>query len=208
MSDDLHARLSAATKPFGSSDRLYGVLKPSLGEVAEQTILRFGVFELDYAGNRLLKNGRTVKLQPQPFKLLFLLASRPGQVVTREEIRATLWSGNTYVDFDQGVNFTIKQVREALDDDAERSLYIQTVPKRGYRFLAPVDIVSPQQGPVLWPGTDPSLHKALWANIAELRLAETRRKERDQKLKRALAILATALALIALAVVAFLFLRV
>jgi hypothetical protein len=75
------------------------------------------------------------------------------------------------------VNFTIKQVREALDDNADHPLYIQTVPKRGYRFLAPVDFVSPQQGPVLWPGTDPNLHKALWANIAELRLADDRRRE-------------------------------
>ena len=181
-------------------------MKPSVDDVAEQTILRFGVFELDYSGNRLLKEGRTVKLQPQPFKLLFLLACRSGHLVTRDEIRTALWTGDTYVDFDQGVNFTIKQVREALDDDAERPLYIQTVPKRGYRFLAPVDFVSPQQGPVFWPGTDPSLHKALWANIAELRLAESRRNERDKRLRIALAIAGGALT-IALALVYFFFIR-
>ena len=69
------------------------VLKPSVEDLSEQTILRFGVFELDYGGSRLLKNGRTVKLQPQPFKLLFLLACRPGQLVTRDDIRTALWTG-------------------------------------------------------------------------------------------------------------------
>jgi DNA-binding winged helix-turn-helix (wHTH) protein len=182
------------------------VVKPSIDDLDEPTILRFGVFELDYGANRLAKNGRTVKLQPQPFKLLCLLARRAGQVVTRDDIRAALWSEDTYVDFDQGVNFTIKQVREALDDHAEHSLYIQTVPKRGYRFLAPVDFVSPPQGPAFWPGTDPSLHKALWANIAELRVAEGRRNERDKKLKIALAVVAAG-AMLAVAVVLFLIFR-
>ena len=180
---------------------LYAVTKPWASDQPDQTILRFGVFELDYSGNRLLKNGRTVKLQPQPFKLLFLLACRSGQLVTRDDIRTALWTGDTYVDFDQGVNFTIKQVREALDDDADRPLYIQTVPKRGYRFLAPVDFVSPQEDPVFWPGTDPSLHKALWANIAELRVAETRRSARDKKLKRALVALSIALMIVVVALV-------
>ena len=175
--------------------------KPLEHDVSNQTILRFGVFELDYSGNRLLKNGRTVKLQPQPFKLLFLLACRSGQLVTRDDIRAALWTGDTYVDFDQGVNFTIKQVREALDDDADRPLYIQTVPKRGYRFVAPVDSVPPQEDAVFWPGTDPSLHKALWANIAELRVAETRRSERDGKIKTALAALSIALAIAVLTLI-------
>ena len=175
--------------------------KPLENELSNQTILRFGVFELDYSGNRLLKNGCTVKLQPQPFRLLFLLACRSGQLVTRDDIRAALWTGDTYVDFDQGVNFTIKQVREALDDDADRPLYIQTVPKRGYRFLAPVDFVSPQEDPVFWPGTDPNLHKALWANIAELRVAENKRSDRDKKLKRALVSLSIALAIAVLALV-------
>ena len=104
------------------------------------------------------------------------------------------------------MNFTIKQVREALDDHAEHSLYIQTVPKRGYRFLAPVDFVSPPQGPAFWPGTDPSLHKALWANIAELRVAEGRRNERDKKLKMILIILAM-LTTIAVALAVFFFLQ-
>jgi DNA-binding winged helix-turn-helix (wHTH) protein len=139
------------------------------------TILRFGVFELDTASDQLLKNGLAIRLKPQPFKLLKLLVNGAGRVVTRDEIRAELWPGDTFVDFDQGMNFAIKQVREALDDDSERSLYIQTVPKRGYRFVAPVEVVTP--GENLFPDvpTDPRLHKALWANIAELRVAEQRR---------------------------------
>jgi len=141
------------------------------------TVLRFGVFELDIESEQLLKNGLAIKLKPQPFKLLKLLVNEAGRVVTREEIRAALWSGDTFVDFDQGVNFAIKQVREALDDDSERSLYIQTVPKRGYRFVAPVEIVTPGENLFSVVPTDPRLHKALWANIAELRVAEQRRRQ-------------------------------
>ena len=174
--------------------------KPSTDPPLDPPVIRFGVFELDYTASRLLKNGRTVRLQPQPFKLLCLLAGRPGQLVTREDIRSALWPDDTYVDFDQGVNFAIKHVRDALNDDAEHSLYIQTVPKRGYRFVAPVDSGTPEQEAAFWPGTDPSLHKALWANIAELRIAEARRHEQQQKRRRAL--LAVAAAVIVVVIVA------
>ena len=105
-------------------------------------ILRFGVFELDTEAEQLRKNGLMIRLQPQPYRLLKLLAAGAGRVVTRDEIRAALWKGDTFVDFDQGVNFAVKQVREALDDEAERSLYIQTVPKRGYRFVAPGKVMA------------------------------------------------------------------
>ena len=140
------------------------------------SVMRFGVFELDTESEKLLKNGLAIKLKPQPFKLLKLLVNEAGRVVTRDEIRAVLWTGDTFVDFDQGVNFAIKQVREALDDDSERSLYIQTVPKRGYRFVAPVEIVTPGENLFSVVPTDPRLHKALWANIAELRISEERRR--------------------------------
>jgi DNA-binding winged helix-turn-helix (wHTH) protein len=144
-------------------------------------LVRFGAFELDIEAERLLKNGRTVKLQPQPFKLLTLLIGLRGQLVTREQIRTALWSGDTFVDVDQGVNFAIKQVREALGEDADRPLYIQTVPRRGYRFVAPVDPILGEEPP---PGTDLSLHKALWTNIADLRLAEERRANRRKVFKK------------------------
>ena len=142
----------------------------------KSVILRFGVFELDPEAEELRKNGLKIRLQPKPFKLLTLLVTGSGRVVTRDEIRTTLWTGDTFVDFDQGVNFAIKQVREALEDQADRSLYIQTVPKRGYRFVAPVETVAGNEELRSADPTDLTLHKALWANIAELRLTEQRRR--------------------------------
>jgi DNA-binding winged helix-turn-helix (wHTH) protein len=167
-------------------------------------VLRFGAFELDTDAEQLSKNGRTIRLQPQPFKLLRLLAGLPGRVVTREEIQAALWKGDTYVDFEQGVNFAVKQVREALGEDAERPIYIQTVPKRGYRFLAPVEVITPGQPPTpLTRRTDLNLHKALWANIAELRLIEERRqKRRKVAIQAGLAVLGLGI-LVALLIAAF-----
>jgi len=142
-------------------------------------LLRFGAFELDIEGERLLRNSRGVRLQPQPFRLLCLLAGQAGRVVTREEIRAALWTSDTFVDFEQGVNFAIKQVREALGEDADHPIYIQTIPKRGYRFVAPVEALGSQsvQAPPQ-ARTDGTLSKLLWSHIAELRIAEDRRKKR------------------------------
>lgn len=151
----------------------------SANTTSQGPIFRFGPFELDTDAEQLSRSGRLVRLQPQPFKLLRLMVGVSGRVVTREEIQAALWKGDTFIDFDQGVNFAIKQVREALGEDSERPIYIQTVPKRGYRFLAPVEVVTPDEEPVRPAGrTDLSLHKALWANIAELRLLEERRRRR------------------------------
>lgn len=141
-------------------------------------ILRFGLFELDAEAEQLRKNGLTIRLQPQPLKLLKLLVDAGGQVVTRDEIRAALWNGETFVDFDQGVNFAIKQVRTALEDDADRSLYVQTIPKRGYRFVAPVEVLGSAEGIAASLANEAALHKALWANITELRLADESRKKR------------------------------
>src|SRR5262245_24619755 len=158
------------------------------------------MFELDLEAEQLLKNGRLVHLQPQPFKLLCLLTSQTGKLVTREEIRAALWKDDTFVDFEQGVNFAIKQVREALSDQAEHPVYIQTMPKRGYKFLVPVSAVaahgSDQDRPAI---VDTNLDKALWANIAELRLAEARGNRRQKVLTTALVIVAAALVLALLA---------
>jgi DNA-binding winged helix-turn-helix (wHTH) protein len=152
-------------------------------------VRRFGAFELDLDAERLLKGGRTVRIQPQPFRLLCLLTNRPGTLVTREEIQSALWSGDTFVDFDQGVNFAIKQVRDALGDSAEDSLYVQTVPKRGYRFLAPVDAGPEPVETVAAAPADP-LQKALWANIVELRLADNRRRQQQTMMAIALGCMA------------------
>jgi DNA-binding winged helix-turn-helix (wHTH) protein len=158
------------------------------------TLLRFGAFELDLEAGQLLKNSRLVRLQPQPFKLLCLLASQPGKLMTREEIQAVLWSTDTFVDFEQGVNFAVKQVREALHDPADHPVYIQTVPKRGYRFLAPITPVSARSDLELPSPSDPALEKALWANIADLRLGEERQRRRQKALTVALVVVGLALA--------------
>src|SRR3981081_116555 len=102
--------------------------------------LRFGAFDLDPTSGELRKDGDPVKLPPQPFKVLTLLARRSGEVVTRHEIREEIWSEETFVDFDQGLNFCIRQIREALGDDAEAPRFIETLPRRGYRFPAPIEV--------------------------------------------------------------------
>jgi DNA-binding winged helix-turn-helix (wHTH) protein len=165
---------------------------------ANAAVRRFGSFELDLDAERLLKNGRTIRIQPQPFRLLCLLTNRPGSLVTREEIQSALWAGDTFVDFDQGVNFAIKQVRDALGDRAEDSLYIQTIPKRGYRFLAPVESGPEPVEPLVLGTIDPYLQKALWANIVELRLADNRRRLQQTVLTVAVGCMALALVVLLL----------
>jgi DNA-binding winged helix-turn-helix (wHTH) protein len=143
----------------------------------QQDTHRFGQFELDLAAGELRRNAARVRVQPQPFKLLALLVRRAGGLVGREEIRTELWPDGTFVDFDQSVNFAVKQIREVLGDSADRPLYIETVPRRGYRFIAPIESGMRESA-----GAPPSLtttvglQKALWTNIAELRLAEERRR--------------------------------
>jgi DNA-binding winged helix-turn-helix (wHTH) protein/tetratricopeptide (TPR) repeat protein len=102
-------------------------------------VLRFSGFELDVRSGQLRKGADPIKLQPQPIKLLVLLAGHSGEVVTREEIRRQLWPDGTFVDFDQGLNFCIRQIREALGDVATSPQFIETLPRRGYRFLVPLD---------------------------------------------------------------------
>jgi len=101
-------------------------------------LLRFGVFELNLDLEELRKNGTVLKLPPQPFRLLAMLASRSGQIVTRDEIQQQLWGSETFIDFEQGVNKCVKQIRTALGDNADNPLYLETIPRHGYRFLAPV----------------------------------------------------------------------
>ncbi len=105
---------------------------------ATHRLLKFGVFELNLDTEELRKFGTLLKLPPQPFRLLALLAACSGQVLTREEIKEQLWGEDTYVDFEHGMNKCINQIRTALGDDANKAVYIETVPRRGYRFLVPV----------------------------------------------------------------------
>src|SRR5499427_2726407 len=106
--------------------------------MSEGAILRFGAFELRTAPAELRLKGDPVKLPPQPLKVLELLARRSGEVLTRNEIREHVWCGDTFVDFEQGLNFCIRQIREALGDRADAPRFVETIPRRGYRFLMPV----------------------------------------------------------------------
>jgi TolB-like protein/DNA-binding winged helix-turn-helix (wHTH) protein len=101
--------------------------------------MRFGSFEVDVAGRELRKNGTRIKLQEQPFEVLLLLLQKPGQIVAREELRQRLWPQDTFVDFDNSVNSAISRVREALRDSADTPRFVETVPRHGYRFIAPVE---------------------------------------------------------------------
>jgi TolB-like protein/Tfp pilus assembly protein PilF len=105
--------------------------------------VRFGTFELDLTSGELRNTGVLVRLQPQPLKVLMLLASRAGQLVSRADIRKQVWPDDTFVDFDQGLNYCIRQIRAALCDDADTPRFVETVPRRGYRFRAPIQPVTP-----------------------------------------------------------------
>lgn len=102
---------------------------------------RFGTFELDTGASELRKNGIRIRLQDQPLQLLTLLLQRPGQVITREELRHTLWSDQTFVDFDRGLNRAMNKLRAALCDSAETPRFIETLHRRGYRFIAPITVL-------------------------------------------------------------------
>ena len=109
--------------------------------------VRFGAFEVDLRSGELHKHGRRIKLQDQPFQVLALLLERSGEIVTREELRQKLWPADTFVDFDVGLNTAIKRLRDALADSAESPRYVETLPRRGYRFIASVEEAIPAVAP-------------------------------------------------------------
>jgi DNA-binding winged helix-turn-helix (wHTH) protein len=104
-------------------------------------VFQFGLFEANPVDGLLRRSGTKVKIQEQPFRLLLLLLEHPGEVVTREELRLRLWPEGTYVDFDGSLNVILKRLRAAIDDDPENPRFIETIPRRGYRFIAPVSVV-------------------------------------------------------------------
>ena len=105
--------------------------------------LSFGLYEIDLQTGELWKAGFRIKLQGQPFKVLTTLLEKPGQVVTREELQARLWGKDTVVDFDHSLGTAINKIREALGDSAENPRFIETLARRGYRFIAPVGVIEP-----------------------------------------------------------------
>lgn len=124
--------------------------------------LRFSVFEADVATGELRKNGRKVRLQEQPFQVLAMLAQRPGELVTREELVKALWPDGTFVDYDHSLNTAVNRLREVLGDSATSPRFIETLPRRGYRFLA--ELKANESGTeVVTPAGDhlPSPHRGL-----------------------------------------------
>jgi DNA-binding winged helix-turn-helix (wHTH) protein/Tfp pilus assembly protein PilF len=105
-------------------------------------VLRFGVFQVNLTARELRKHGVRVRLQGQPFCILSMLLEKPGQIVTREEMRERLWASDTFVDFEHSLNSAIKKLRAALGDSPDNSRYVETIPRMGYRFVAPVEAVS------------------------------------------------------------------
>lgn len=121
---------------YDSSHIREPVMRPGVAS----SIFCFGLFEADAAGSTLMRNGVRVKIQDQPLRVLLLLLERPGEIVTREELRQSLWSEGTYVDFDGSLNVILKKLRAAIDDSSDNPRFIETVPRRGYRFIAPVSV--------------------------------------------------------------------
>jgi len=109
--------------------------------------VRFGLFHFDPATGELSREGTPIRLQPQPARVLALLLERPGEIVSREELRRHVWGNETFVDFERGLNFCIAQIRSALGDSADSPRYVETVPKRGYRFIAPASLTGPSGTP-------------------------------------------------------------
>src|SRR5438045_9518610 len=121
------------------------------------TVIRFDAYELDLSTEEIRKNGFSLKLQPQPFKILAYLAIHPGVLVTRQELRDHVWPGDTFVDFDLAINQAIKQIRAVLSDDAERPRVIATLPRRGYRFIAKTASAAAAEAPL--PQVSPEGHE-------------------------------------------------
>ncbi len=119
--------------------------------------LCFATYEVDLRAGELRKNGRRVKLQEQPFQILCLLLEHPGEVVTREELRQRLWPADTFVDFDDSLNTAVKKLRDTLGDSADNPRFIETIPKRGYRFIYPINEGFHAAAPprILWPTVVP-----------------------------------------------------
>ena len=112
-------------------------------------LVRFGVFELDLRSGELRKSGARLNLQQQPLQLLSVLLEQPGELVTREELRKRLWPDDTFVDFEHGLNAAVKRLRDTLGDSADSPRFVETVPRRGYRFIAPAIV---PDGPATTPG--------------------------------------------------------
>lgn len=131
----------------------------------EQSAFQFGAFELDPHSGELRKHGIKLKLQRQPVQILGILLERSGEVVTREEIQKRLWPDNTYVDFDNAINSAMRKLRDALGDTAENPRFVETLSRRGYRFIYPISN-GVRLLPVALPKAPPKQRYSAWAALA------------------------------------------
>src|SRR5690349_15906443 len=121
-------------------------------ERSPRRVVRFGVFEVDLKAGELFKQGIKIRIQQQPFRVLALLLEHPGEVVTREDLRRTIWPAGTFVEFDLGLDAAIHKLRQALGDSAENPRLVETLPRRGYRFIATVeDVAASEAVPTVRP---------------------------------------------------------
>ena len=127
----------------------------------EARLLRFGVFEVDLTAGELRKNGARIRLQEQPFQVLTALLQNAGQVVTRDKLREKIWPSDTFVDFDHSLNTAVNKIRESLGDSASSPRFVETLARRGYRFIAPVDSVAEEENAAATSYTDEALHAEL-----------------------------------------------
>src|SRR5262250_60087 len=142
-----------------------------------ERVIRFGLFEANIQTAELRKNGARVPLQGQPFQVFAILLQQPGELVTREDLRRKVWPDDTFVDFDHGLNTAITKIRTALGDSAENPRFVETLPRRGYRFIGPADKpMSPAPSPSALKGHLESL-TARWrwigVGVAALALVST-----------------------------------
>ena len=139
-----------------------------------QVVIRFGLFELDPAAGQLTRQGANLRLPQQPMQLLAMLLERPGGSLTREELRQRLWPSDVFLDFDHGLNKSIQKIRDALGDSAASPRYIETIPRVGYRFIAPVSgnklaaviVEHPAAAPAPTPATQAGSPKLRWWMLA------------------------------------------
>src|ERR1700730_5156885 len=129
--------------------------------------VRFGVFEVDLRSGELRKKGTRIRLQGQPFVLLITLLKQRGEVVTREELRRALWPEDTFVDFDHSLGTAVNKLREVLGDSAANPRFVETLPRRGYRFIAPVVIVSESEDTPVVSETPPAKQEPATGDLLE-----------------------------------------
>jgi cholera toxin transcriptional activator len=145
-----------------------------MGTNPTNPLFRFGVFEADGQTEELRKQGRRLSLQGQPLQVLFMLLSRPGELVTRMEIQQRIWPEGTFVDFDHGLNTAINKIRDTLGDSAANPRFVETLARRGYRFVAPVEVIDRSAPPT--PGAQPGAEEG----VKDVQRKDVRKEEQPR----------------------------